>query len=1121
MAGSAKGSHPYAVQLTDRLFHATSAMRAMIARKALEELAGAPKAGRVRAEKEKMRKRSASRSPQRRSIDLSYPAPPQGRPATASGATSFHFAISSASKVRPSPESGGKAVNAALNFERYVTDLNAGLLDRAAATERYVVGDHGDHAGGSRTAFVISNISNNAAEREAFWTAANDAASTPSQPRLEVRAGKGEVGHLRSLADSENTPGVLAKALHDTAEAIGAGGDALRNPTIHRIDLDTAAFAWAKELDYERFGTRRDERLLHLVRPRGGVLQFQVETEFPAELDDADNYAIAKEFGDALDEMGLKFTIAAHEPTHRNDVRNRHPHILFYPGACTRRDDGSWDFSGRKIQPGTIAVRLGEIDARALAKLRFEQRYAADVNALRQRFADIVNAKLAQRYVRRRYDPRSYKEMGIDQAPGEHLGSAAAALVAAGYSVEIDQRNAMKGWAGRQRQAAERIAAERDANTAVIVRIDAADPDRSDIVLVSLRQEQVALASRFIDLLEAESDFDLHNAMARSAAERLAGSTAGILHAVESGSSSAAEARALGQYRARNEIALAHLDAIDDAIEPHAEGIEAARDEIVAARARLRAIEQEVRAHIEQRDRLAAKHHTAEKWAAETVLMPAKYPVPLLPDVHFEALIEHLRNQRQADWRTPGDRVIHVTRASASEDRFEASGLRPADRALVSRQPYLRRFNGALRTAGLLQEIEIKRVLEYIAAHGEVGLALGASDDAHRTVRRDYQLFQQHPLFCRLLPEARARFEAAQAARRMDDDRAGTRTVGITIEPRAEIMNGLSAAAPRDRNLATPMAVTPVAVPPAAGTGNEAAAAISASRANQIPPVRQAREVAQKAEPTASTRMPDDAARPDNDIRVYAAPATEPERAKPLSDVRSDAPEPEADAARENEPARMPVSSHEGPPAGGGAAADESRPTHIVPAPIPAPETTLDRKIDKRAKTSVEHLRDVVRAKSHRRSARDREPSLSHPDRRVLPTPAITETTPARPEPVLLEPVRERIARFRERPLYARLVSADRQAFDASLQGPMNDLVHGRVVLRTKDGALQAAAVPDSELDSIRALAQSDPGYWLLADLAEHFPAAAKAPGEWHVIERGDPLGIREPLGRQGPGIGD
>lgn len=1120
MAGFPKPSHPDAVQLTDRLFHATSAMRAMIARKALEELAGAPKAGRVRAEKETMRERSASRSPQLRGIDLSYPAPPQGRPATASGATSFHFAISSASKVRPSPESGDKAVNAALNFERYVTDLNAGLHNRAAITERYVVDDRVDHAAGSRTAFVISNVSNDAAEREAFWTAVNDDASTPSRPRLEVRAVNGDPSELRSLADSEHFPGALAEELRKIADVIHTDGDGLRHSTIHRIDLDAAAFAWAEELDYDRFGARRDERLIHLVRPRGGVLQWQIEAEFPSELDDADNYAIAQEYGDMLDAIGLKFTIAAHQPTHRNDVRNHHPHILIFPGSCQQNDDGTWTI-GRKLQAGDVALRLGEIDTVALTKLHFKQRSAADANALRQRFADIVNAKLAQRHVRRRYDPRSYREMGIDQAPGEHLGSAAAALVTAGYSVEIDQRNAMKCWAGRRRQGAERIAAERDANAAVIARIDAADPDRSDVVLASLRQEQVTLASRFIDLLEAESDYDLHNAMARSAAERLAGSTTGMLHAIENGSASAAEARALGQYRARNEIALAHLDAIDDAIEPHAEGIEAARDEIVAVRTRLRTIEQEVCAHIEQRDRLAAEHRTAKKWAAETVLMPAKYPVPLPPDAHFEALIEHLHNQRRADWQTPSDRVIHVTRASASEDRFDVSGLRPADRALVSRQPYLRRFNGALRTAGLLQEIEIKRVLEYIAAHGEVGLALGASDDAHRTVRRDYQVFQQHPLFCRVLPEARAKFEAAQTARRMDDDRADTRTVGTTIEPRAEVINGLPAAAPRDRNLATPKTVTPVAVPPAAGTGEEAATAISASRANQIPPVRQTEEMARKAGPTASSRMSDNAARHDNDISVDAAPAAESQQAEPRSDVRSDAPEPEADAARENEPARVPVSSHEQPPAPVVAAGEESRPTHIVPAPVLAPEKMLDRKIDKRAKTSVDHLRDVVRAKSRRRSAPDREPSLPHPDRRVLPTPAVAEITPARPVPVLLEPVREMIDRFRKRLIYTRLADGDRQAFDASLQAPMNDLVHGRVVLRIRDGALQAAAVSDSELNRIRTLAEGDPGYWLLADLAEHLPVATKAPSEWQVIKCGGPVGTREPLGRQGPGIGD
>ncbi|QKR99248.1 MobA/MobL family protein [Sphingomonas sp. CL5.1] len=1092
MAGLAKSSHPDAVQLVDRLYFATEAMRAMIARMALEELGGSAKAGKVRAEKKDERKRSAAWSPRRSAIDLSYPAPPRGRPTNADGATSFHFALSSVSKVRPAPgRSAGIRSNPALNFERYVTDLQADQFDRAMGVERYVTDEPSHEGAESRTAFVISNISSIAAEREAFWVAVNQAASTPSHPRLEIRPQRCGVAELRTLADEHDTPETISRALHELADGLShAGGIAPRK--VHRIDLDDAAFAWAQTLDGDRFGSRRDERLVHLVRPRGGVLQWQIESEFPAELDDDDNRAIAGEFGSMLGRLGLRYTIAVHDPTHRNDVKNRHPHVLIYPGACCRHGDDSWDFSKGKIQPGEIALRLGKVDREALPKLRFEQRSAADVNALRQHFADIINEKLAERNVRRRYDPRSYREMRIDQVPSEHLGGAAAALVAAGRPVEIDHRNAVKGWAGRQRQAADQIGAERARHASLVARIDATDPDNEDPALATLKARYIGLAERFVAMQATLSTHDLHAAMARSAAERLAGKSGDMLDAIEAGRASPDEARAIAAWRARNEIALAHLDAIDEALEPHAQWVEAARDEVADGRVELRAIEQQIGARIKLRDQVASAERDAEKWAAETVLSPKRYPVRLGPQEHYDALRKQLLDQRTPDADEPVDRFIYIVRKG---DWFEPVGLRAADRAIVARQPYRRLFDGVLSKAGEIQEVEVGRVIAYIAAHGEAPLTLNEAT-APRTPRRHYRLYQQHPTFRRLLPEARRKFEAMQG-------HAGARE-----RPVAALPVGASTA-----DLASASATTTAVSAPTKNPG----AAASRSAFEDTSPEGGEVSPAPAVNETPTTRSPDvpDVASPDPRSRSIEIGIAE------FDSVGDRPSQRDADAPKPNviDPVRAP----ERAPA---AAAPPRSPLPDAPAEPERARTTRAPKpmsqavVEKGSRSSIEQLREVVRERTAHRPAPRASTPLDGADQSIPLPPAVAHPAPRRPEPTLLQRVSGLVKGFREGSLYARLADVERRAFDDRLQEPMNDIVAGRLALRIGGGTLQAATTSDDGLTGVRALANSDAGYWLLVRLAEGLPSTGKAPGTWHAVEQG--CDAETPVrGRPSPGIGE
>lgn len=71
---------------------------------------------------------------------------------------------------------------------------------------------------------------------------------------------------------------------------------------------------------------------------------------------------------------------------------------------------------------------------------------------MRKLFADAVSVKLAMVKCRRRYDPRTFAEMGIEAEPQVHLGLKAAFLAACGAAPKKELSNAEKGWRWKLRQ---------------------------------------------------------------------------------------------------------------------------------------------------------------------------------------------------------------------------------------------------------------------------------------------------------------------------------------------------------------------------------------------------------------------------------------------------------------------------------------------------------------------------------------------------------------------------------------------------------------------------------------------------------------------------------------------
>lgn len=143
------------------------------------------------------------------------------------------------------------------------------------------------------------------------------------------------------------------------------------------------------------------------------------ELPYEAEIGPIGRFEIVKRFGKELAEMGLRWHGVVHGPDIQSDPRNYHMHLVFSERPADPVGKG-WRFASRKA-PETRSLEF--------------------VPSLRAKFAQAVNIELEAAGIERRYDPRSYKEMGIEKQPGEHLGVAASALERKGVVTSNGQRN--------------------------------------------------------------------------------------------------------------------------------------------------------------------------------------------------------------------------------------------------------------------------------------------------------------------------------------------------------------------------------------------------------------------------------------------------------------------------------------------------------------------------------------------------------------------------------------------------------------------------------------------------------------------------------------------------------
>lgn len=147
------------------------------------------------------------------------------------------------------------------------------------------------------------------------------------------------------------------------------------------------------------------EEAARVERPNGRV-QSRVISELPFEdeIGPEGRARIVDGFGALFDLYGLPWRAAVHKPEAGTDGRNYHFHLLYHDRPAARRGE-VWSFASTKSA---------------------ETRRRGFVGDLRRHFASLVNAEYDRAGLARRWDPRTYEEMGIAKRPakGAHLGAA-------------------------------------------------------------------------------------------------------------------------------------------------------------------------------------------------------------------------------------------------------------------------------------------------------------------------------------------------------------------------------------------------------------------------------------------------------------------------------------------------------------------------------------------------------------------------------------------------------------------------------------------------------------------------------------------------------------------------
>ncbi|WP_162419692.1 MobA/MobL family protein [Microvirga brassicacearum] len=373
------------------------------------------------------------------------------RPKSADGATSFHFSHSFQSKTSPIQQlirefhggrkySNSKATDHLLYIEREgvaeklkksknpfeemeqatanrSSNDQQDYLERLGAVERVRLKNLSDGEIGALEYASFGTIGETLQERHHFWNEVEKLEQDPRGDKITLPLREHPRWWDLVLSNIELAPQSLRSKLADKK-----AGDPAEDIVLTMVPTKKAfeIYKWASNLN--------SEIPIDIEPGRGGRVQTRIIAELPFELEAEDRIRIVRNFTDKLTENDLPFWAVIHAPDKNNDKRNFHVHIVYYDRPCAKMKDPTapngaqvWDFA---IREETIYKNYTRRVTNPYAQNKSREASGKDwISKLRAHWEQVSNKVMEDVGLEKRYDRRTYKEMGIQIDPLKHIPS--------------------------------------------------------------------------------------------------------------------------------------------------------------------------------------------------------------------------------------------------------------------------------------------------------------------------------------------------------------------------------------------------------------------------------------------------------------------------------------------------------------------------------------------------------------------------------------------------------------------------------------------------------------------------------------------------------------------------
>jgi hypothetical protein len=366
-----------------------------------------------------------------RDFQLSAPFKTAPRPkAPGSGAVTFHFSVTHVSKTNHTVAAYARrspSGNAA-HYGSYIEREGAAETFIDPESPAFAMGHKDLSNGGFRFreesgtapvgykeegAVVVSsfgNLGDTREERLEFWRKLDNAERSPRNHGFIIDPFRG--------ADFWDTVKQYADAGHSIPKHLAKAMDHCRD----RVDPYKVRLADSEAIALLKFAhTMGDFQATGAIKVspgRGGRVQTRIIAELPHEITAAQRLKLAREYCEAFEEQGLRYWAVIHAPDKHNDRRNFHLHVVLSERPARRLFDpdtitSDWDFD-------IVEEYLSRCRHRRTRRRFMQPRIRAMnsrewVKSERQRYCTILNSALEEAGSSKRYDSRSYKDMGVPQ----------------------------------------------------------------------------------------------------------------------------------------------------------------------------------------------------------------------------------------------------------------------------------------------------------------------------------------------------------------------------------------------------------------------------------------------------------------------------------------------------------------------------------------------------------------------------------------------------------------------------------------------------------------------------------------------------------------------------------